>query len=64
MAEVSTPTTASVKSEQPKKKIFGKQKAADLIIYRLLKQNNIKLRDDTPLYPPYIRFPNYDIITW
>lgn len=62
MAEV-IPTTASVKAP-PKKKIFGELKKPDLIIYRLLKTNDVKLRDDTPLYPPYIRFPNYDIIEW
>lgn len=67
MAEVAAPTTASVsetKADNPKKKIFGEQKKADVIIYRLLNQNNVKLREDTPLYPPYIRFPNKDIIVW
>lgn len=59
------PTTASVekKKETPAKKIFGKQKSADLIIYRLIKKND-KIREDTPEYPPYIRFPNYDLIVW
>jgi hypothetical protein len=63
MAEVTTPKRASVLNEPIKKKIFGNQKAADVIIYRLDKRND-KVRDDTPPYPPYIRFPNYDIITW
>lgn len=67
MAEVAAPNTASVsekKAEEPKKKIYGEQKKPDVIIYRLIKQNDVKLRDDTPLYPPYIRFPNKDIIVW
>lgn len=65
MAEVqAAPTTASVKKEVPKKKIFGELKKADTVIYRLTKTNDVKMRDDTPLYPPYIRFPNYDIIEW
>ncbi len=76
MAEVEQPTTASVeekktpptaaKQEQPtkKKKIFGEIKKPDTIIYRLIKENDVKMREDTPRYPPYIRFPNYDIITW
>lgn len=42
---------------------FGKPKKADIIVYRLVERNN-KLRDDTPPYPPYKRFPNTDIITW
>lgn len=58
------PTKASVKKDNtPVKKIFGKQKSADVIIYRLIKRND-KLREDTPPYPPYRRFPNYDIIVW
>lgn len=61
MAELQTATTASV---QPKKKIFGEIKKPDTIIYRLIEQNDIKMRADTPLYPPYIRFPNTDIIVW
>ncbi len=65
MAETAVSQTASVKqAEESKKKIFGVQKKADLIIYRLIKQNDVKLREDTPLYPPYIRFPNKDIIVW
>lgn len=64
MAEVETPKKASVKESEPKKKIFGTLKKADTVIYRLIKQNNVKERDDTPLYPPYKRFPNYDIIEW
>lgn len=65
MAEVATPTTASdKKAEAPKKKIFGEIKKPDVIIYRLIKTNDVRLRTDTPLYPPYIRFPNKDIITW
>lgn len=44
--------------------VFGTPKQPSLIIYRLLKQNDVKMREDTPLYPPYIRFPNYDIIQW
>ncbi len=64
MAEVAEPKKASDKQAEPKKKIFGEQKKPDTIIYRLIKQNDVKLREDTPLYPPYIRFPNNDIIVW
>ncbi len=65
MAEVNTPTRASDKqADQPKKKIFGVQKKADVIIYRMIQQNDRTVRTDTPMYPPYIRFPNTDIITW
>jgi len=65
MAEVAVPNTASdKKAEAPKKKIYGEKKGPDVIIYRLLKQNDVRLRSDTPLYPPYIRFPNKDIIVW
>lgn len=67
MAEVQQPTIASDKKksqEQPKKKIFGELKKPDVVIYRMIKTNDMKMRDDTPLYPPYKRFPNYDIITW
>ena len=67
MAEVELPKRASVqekKADEPKKKIFGEQKKPDRIIYRLVKQNDVKQREDTPLYPPYRRFPNKDIITW
>ena len=65
MAEVAAPTIASEKkADAPKKKIFGEVKGPDVIIYRLLKQNDVKQREDTPLYPPYIRFPNKDIIVW
>lgn len=67
MAEVAAPNTASVKeknAEAPKKKIFGEKKQPDTIIYRLIQMNDVKLREDTPLYPPYIRFPNKDIIVW
>lgn len=55
-------TTASAKSNAGKK-IFGKLKAPDVIIYRLIKKNQ-KLREDSPVYPPYRRFPNYDLIKW
>ncbi len=56
-----------------KSKAFGTQKAPSSIIYRLVQQNQfggqrIKevsfIRSDTPLYPPYKRFPNTDIIRW
>lgn len=65
MAEVDEqPKIANTKKDNtPAKKIFGKQKAADLVIYRLIKKNE-KVREDTPMYPPYRRFPNYDIIVW
>lgn len=46
-----------------KKPLFGQEKKADIIIYRMIKRND-KLRDDTPPYPPYHRFPNTDVITW
>ncbi len=52
---------ASVKN---KTNVFGTEKKADLVIYRLIKQNDRTQRDDTPLYPPYKRFPNYDNIVW
>lgn len=66
MAAVDTlPTKASDKqAEQPKKKIFGQQKKADVIIYRLIKENDRTVRTDTPRFPPYKRFPNTDIIVW
>jgi hypothetical protein len=59
MADTATESKASVK----KNVSFGTQKQPDSIIYRLIKQN-AKIREDTPLYPPYKRFPNYDLITW
>lgn len=52
------------KAEEPKKKIFGVQKQADVVIYRLIKENDRTQRTDTPRFPPYIRFPNTDIIVW
>lgn len=55
MAEI----TEIAKQKNP----FGKPKNPDLIVYRLVDRNN-KLRDDTPPYPPYKRFPNTDIISW
>lgn len=66
MAEVlNAPTKASdKKADEPKKKVFGKQVAADVIIYRLIKENDRTIRTDTPRFPPYKRFPNTDIITW
>jgi hypothetical protein len=66
MAEVlEAPKKASdKKADQPNKKIFGKQKQPDLVLYRLLHKNDKTQRTDTPDYPPYTRFPNYDIITW
>lgn len=66
MAEVANaPKIASdKKAEAPKKKIFGEQKKPDAVIYRLIKENDRTLRTDTPRYPPYIRFPNTDIIVW
>lgn len=51
------PTAAKVKS------IFGPKKAPDSVIFRLLIKNK-KIRKDTPIYPPYIRIPNTDIIVW
>jgi hypothetical protein len=63
MAEVTLPNRASEKkAEAPKKKIYGELKKPDLVIYRLIQQNNVSDREDTPLYPPYRRFPNTDII--
>lgn len=56
-----------------KKSPFGKEKKADVIIYRLIERNqyggmrvndNPQIRSDTPPYPPYKRFPNTDIISW
>ncbi len=65
MAETAASQRASEKkAEEPKKKIFGLQKQPDLIKWRLIKTNDRTIRTDTPLYPPYIRFPNTDIIVW
>jgi hypothetical protein len=47
-----------------KKSPFGKQKTPDQIVFRLIEKNEVKLRDDTPPYRPYIRFPNKDLIVW
>jgi len=60
MATETVEKRASAKSKQP---IFAKEKKADLVIYRLLERNT-KLREDTPPYPPYKRFPNTDLIKW
>lgn len=54
---------ADIKEAIKQKSAFGAQKKPDVIVYRLSVRNN-KLRDDTPPYPPYIRFPNVDIISW
>ncbi len=57
---------ADVKEAPPKKPVksaFPAPKAADLIIYRLIKTNE-RSRPVTPLYPPYRRFPNTDVIKW
>lgn len=56
-------TPAVEKKNTNKKSSFGTVKEADVIIYRLEKENE-KLRDDTPKFPPYIRFPNTDVIQW
>lgn len=66
MAEVAEiPKKASDKpNAEVKKKIFGTQKKPDVIIYRMIKTNDRTQRTDTPLYPPYTRFPNKDIIVW
>lgn len=66
MAEVlNAPKIASdKKAEEPKKKIFGQLKKPDVIIYRLIKENDRTIRTDTPRFPPYRRFPNTDIIVW
>jgi hypothetical protein len=61
MAEVIAAKKASVEKV---KNHFGVQKEPSLIIYRMLKRNNTKVRNDTPPYKPYHRFPNYDIIKW
>lgn len=63
-AEMSTKASVQPKAEEPIKKIFGQQKQADVIIYRLIKENDRTLRTDTPRFKPYWRFPNTDIITW
>lgn len=60
---IANPEVAKTK-EESKKKIFGKQKDADIIIYRLIKENDRTIRTDTPRFPPYKRFPNTDIIVW
>lgn len=54
---------AETKDMFKQKNAFGKTKTPDVIVYRLVEKNN-KLRDDTPPYPPYKRFPNTDIISW
>lgn len=68
MAEATVSRKASVlentNAEPPKSKWQAEQKKPDVIIYRLLKPNDRTLRTDTPLYPPYRRFPNKDIIVW
>lgn len=65
MAEALAPTIASdKKADETKSKIFGKQKDADVVIYRLVKENDRTIRMDTPRFPPYKRFPNTDIIVW
>lgn len=64
---------STISPNRVKKNPFGKEKKADIIIYRLLKRNdfgglrvkdNPLVREDTPPYPPYKRFPNTDIISW
>lgn len=59
---------ASVKekiADTPKKQSgIPQKKAADVVLYRLLKKNDRTIRTDTPEYPPYKRFPNTDIIVW
>jgi hypothetical protein len=66
MAEVlNAPKIASdKKADEPKKKIFGQQKKPDVVLYRLIKENDRTIRKDTPQFPPYKRFPNTDIIVW
>jgi hypothetical protein len=50
--------------KQAGKSPFGKPKAPEQIIYELLEKNDRRMRDDTPIYPPYIEFPNKDTILW
>lgn len=49
--------------EPPKKNVVI-QKLPDRIIFRLVKENDRTQRMDTPRFPPYLRFPNKDIIVW
>jgi hypothetical protein len=62
--EQSTIANPEVAKQAPKKKIFGVQKQPDVIVYRLINENDRTIRTDTPKYPPYKRFPNTDIIVW
>lgn len=49
---------------EPIKKSVVNLKQPDRIIFRLVKENDRTQRTDTPRYPPYLRFPNKDIIVW
>jgi len=49
--------------EPPQKSVVN-FKPPSTVVYRLIKQNDRTQRTDTPLYPPYKRFPNTDIIVW
>lgn len=49
---------------EPPKKTAVQTKPPSTVVYRLIKQNDRTQRTDTPLYPPYKRFPNVDIIVW
>jgi hypothetical protein len=49
---------------EPPKKPAVQFKPPSNVVYRLLKTNDRTQRTDTPLYPPYKRFPNTDIIVW
>jgi stalled ribosome alternative rescue factor ArfA len=49
---------------EPPQKSVVPLKSPSNVVYRLLKQNDRTQRTDTPLYPPYKRFPNIDIIVW
>ena len=60
---MATETVEKKERASVKKSAFGKQKQPDVIIYRLIEPNQ-KLREDTPSYPPYKRFPNTDVIVW
>jgi hypothetical protein len=53
--------TVGKKEPVATKNLFGKPKEATAVIYRMIHENKRK-RPDTPRFPPYKRFPNYDVI--
>jgi hypothetical protein len=62
MATTEAPVKKSPKA--PTRSVFDKPKQAETIIYEMLEKNDRRMRDDTPIYPPYYEFPNKDTILW